>query len=123
VLFSNPFSVAWLTGFAPPTQVGPSPFAGGLPLVWREITMQNTRRFLNQLGLPPGDAYDLPTSAKRFPDGAQYRVEIPSVEGPRARAPGRHRARHVAPVLSRGQNLVARRERFGDSARLRDERL
>jgi hypothetical protein len=27
---------------------------------------------------------DLPTSPKRFPDGAQYRVEIPSVEGPRA---------------------------------------
>jgi hypothetical protein len=29
---------------------------------------------------------DLPTSTKRFPDGAQYRVEIPSVEGPRALA-------------------------------------
>ena len=38
------------------------------------------------LGLPSGDAYDLPTSPKRFPDGAQYRVEIPSVEGPRALA-------------------------------------
>jgi hypothetical protein len=36
------------------------------------------------MGLPSGDAYDLPTSPKRFPDGAQYRVEIPSVEGPKA---------------------------------------
>ncbi len=37
-----------------------------------------------RLGLPTGDRYDLPTSAARFPDGAQYRVEIPSTEGPRA---------------------------------------
>jgi len=46
--------------------------------------MQATRDFIRSLGLPPGDLNDLPTSAKRFPDGAQYRVEIPSVEGPRA---------------------------------------
>jgi hypothetical protein len=46
--------------------------------------MQATRDLLRKLGLPAGDAYDLPTSAKRFPDGAQYRVEIPSVEGPNA---------------------------------------
>ncbi|UCC61569.1 MAG: U32 family peptidase [Anaerolineae bacterium] len=48
--------------------------------------MQSTRVFLQSLGLPPGDLYDLPSSPKRFPDGAQYRVEIPSVEGPRALA-------------------------------------
>ena len=35
------------------------------------------------LGLPEKDLYDLPDSGKRFPDGARYRVEIPSVEGPR----------------------------------------
>ncbi|WP_069803141.1 U32 family peptidase [Thermogemmatispora onikobensis] len=46
--------------------------------------MQETRAFLRRLGLPTGDAHDLPTSSKRFPDGAQYRVEIPSVEGPAA---------------------------------------
>ncbi|MBI3988626.1 MAG: U32 family peptidase [candidate division NC10 bacterium] len=46
--------------------------------------MEETRKFLAQMGLPGRDAYDLPTSAQRFPDGAQYRVEIPSVEGPRA---------------------------------------
>lgn len=45
--------------------------------------MDSTRRFLNSLGLPAGDLYDLPTSQKRFPDGAQYRIEIPSTEGPR----------------------------------------
>jgi hypothetical protein len=43
-----------------------------------------TRRFLESLGLPAGDAHDLPDSEKRFPDGAHYRVEIPSVEGPAA---------------------------------------
>jgi len=48
--------------------------------------MQASRTFLQKLGLPPGDLHDLPTSAKRFPDGAQYRLEIPSVEGPRAMA-------------------------------------
>lgn len=48
--------------------------------------MDQTRNALRGLNLPPGDAYDLPTSDKRFPDGAQYRVEIPSVEGARALA-------------------------------------
>jgi len=48
--------------------------------------MQKIRDYIRVLGLPPGDAFDLPTSPKRFPDGAQYRVEIPSVEGPRALA-------------------------------------
>lgn len=35
------------------------------------------------LGLPGRDLHEPPDSGKRFPDGAQYRVEIPSVEGPR----------------------------------------
>ena len=46
--------------------------------------MRTTRDILAELGLPGHDAHDLPASAKRFPDGGQYRVEIPSVEGPRA---------------------------------------
>src|SRR5436309_11554653 len=41
-----------------------------------------TREFLRSIGLPPGDLGELPDSAKCFPDGAQYRVEIPSTEGP-----------------------------------------
>jgi hypothetical protein len=35
------------------------------------------------LGLPARDLSELPDGEKRFPDGAEYRVEIPSVEGPR----------------------------------------
>ena len=41
-----------------------------------------TRSFLESIGLPGGDLHDLPSSEKRFPDGAHFRVEIPSVEGP-----------------------------------------
>jgi hypothetical protein len=46
--------------------------------------VEDAKRLLQDLGLPPGDRYDLPSSPLRFPDGAQYRVEIPSVEGPAA---------------------------------------
>ncbi len=46
--------------------------------------MEATRAFLRQIDLPDGDGHHLPDSDKRFPDGAQYRVEIPSVEGPNA---------------------------------------
>jgi hypothetical protein len=38
--------------------------------------------FLAGLGFPPSDLHELPRSEKRFPDGAHYRVEIPSTEGP-----------------------------------------
>lgn len=44
--------------------------------------MQQWRDFLAGEGFAPSDD-GLPDSTKRFPDGAQYRVEIPSVEGPR----------------------------------------
>jgi Peptidase family U32 len=44
--------------------------------------MRESRELLEQLGHPSSDFKELPTSTKRFPDGAQYRVEIPSVEGP-----------------------------------------
>ena len=63
--------------------------------------MQDTRDFLASLGLPRGDAYDLPTSSKRFPDGAQYRVEIPSVEGPRALAAVLEEGEHQRVLIQR----------------------
>ena len=45
--------------------------------------MTSTRALLESIGLPGRDLHELPASAKRFPDGAQYRIEIPSTEGPR----------------------------------------
>jgi hypothetical protein len=49
-------------------------------------TKSAVQTYLNGRGLPCSDAYNLPDSAVRFADGAQYRIEIPSVEGPRALA-------------------------------------
>ncbi|MCY3978754.1 MAG: U32 family peptidase [Chloroflexi bacterium] len=48
--------------------------------------MRKTGDFLERMGFARGELYNLPTSPKRFPDGAQYRIEIPSTEGPRALA-------------------------------------
>jgi len=44
--------------------------------------MGETRAFLASIGLPPGDLHELPDSHLLFPDGVQYRTEIPSLEGP-----------------------------------------
>ena len=45
--------------------------------------MKETRVFLKKIGMPEGDAYNLPTSEKRFSDGAQYRFEVPGIQGPK----------------------------------------
>lgn len=44
--------------------------------------MKETREFLESIGQPGGDLYDLPTSEKRFSDGGQYRFEVPGIQGP-----------------------------------------
>ena len=46
--------------------------------------MEPIQTLLQELGLPTSDRHDLPTSPHTVPDGAHYRVEIPSVEGPAA---------------------------------------
>ena len=48
--------------------------------------MKASREFLERRGLPGRDPVECPTSTKRFPDGGQYRIEIPSTEGPRSLA-------------------------------------
>src|SRR3990170_6130053 len=45
--------------------------------------MKKTQQFLNKLNLPSEDNHALKPSGRRFPDGGQWRIEIPSVEGPR----------------------------------------
>jgi Peptidase family U32 len=42
------------------------------------------REFLTAAGLPAADEIALVTSEARFPDGGQFRIEIPSTEGPEA---------------------------------------
>ena len=49
----------------------------------RSSDRMSIRDGLERMGLPAGDLHELPTSEKRFPDGAHYRFEIPSTEGPR----------------------------------------
>ena len=44
--------------------------------------MASGESILSKLHLPWRDAHDLPLSSKRFDDGGQYRIEIPSCEGP-----------------------------------------
>jgi hypothetical protein len=48
--------------------------------------MKETRSFLEKIGLPGGDLFDLPTSTKRFDDGGQYRFEVPGIQGPKVMA-------------------------------------
>ena len=44
--------------------------------------MEQTRKFLESIGLPGGDDYALTTSKKRFDDGGQYRFEVPGIQSP-----------------------------------------
>jgi hypothetical protein len=71
--------------------------------------MVATREALARLGLPGHDPAELPTSAARFPDQGQWRVEIPSVEGPLAfRAVTDEAARRQVPVhrISQGSGIM-----------------
>lgn len=45
---------------------------------------EKTRTYLTSLGLPPGDLFDMPTSSARFPDGAAFRIEVPTVNSAEA---------------------------------------
>jgi len=45
--------------------------------------MKKTQQFLAKLKLPGEDNHALKPSSKRFRDGGEYRIEIPSCEGPR----------------------------------------
>lgn len=42
--------------------------------------IKRIREFMERLGIPGRDLYNLPSSEKTFPDGAHYRVEIAGVE-------------------------------------------
>ncbi|MGD9840567.1 MAG: hypothetical protein AB7U87_02515 [Candidatus Bipolaricaulis sp.] len=46
------------------------------------MDQRKVAKLMEKHGIPGRDAYDLPTSPHRFPDGAQYRMEISGVERP-----------------------------------------
>jgi hypothetical protein len=70
--------------------------------------MKETAARLVRLGIPT-DESALPSSAKRFPDGAQVRFEIPSIESPEALEACLEAARqHEVPVhrVSQGSGIM-----------------
>jgi hypothetical protein len=46
------------------------------------MKMDEVAKLIEKHGIPGRDAWDLPTSDKRFPDGAWYRMEVSGVERP-----------------------------------------
>ena len=46
------------------------------------MKMDRVSAAMEKVGIPGRDIYELPTSTKRFPDGAWYRMEISGVERP-----------------------------------------
>jgi hypothetical protein len=45
---------------------------------------EETREYVKKLGLPSGDLFDMPSSPLRFPDGAAFRIEVPTVNSAEA---------------------------------------
>ncbi len=71
--------------------------------------MKTTQQFLAKLKLPSEDNHALKPSSKRFKDGGQYRIEIPSVEGPRVfRAVLEAAKEHKVPIhrVSQGSGIM-----------------
>jgi hypothetical protein len=45
---------------------------------------EETKKYLKKIGMPQGDAYDMPSSDLRFPDGGAFRIEVPTVNSAEA---------------------------------------
>jgi hypothetical protein len=45
---------------------------------------EKTKKYVETLGFPTGDCYDLPSSLQRFPDDAHFRIEVPTINSPKA---------------------------------------
>ncbi len=90
--------------------------------------MKKTQQFLAKLKLPAEDNHALEPSKKRFADGGQYRLEIPSVEGPRVfREVLKAAKEYKVPVhrVSQGSGvMLLTRDEISEMARIgHDERI
>ena len=61
--------------------------------------------FLNQLGLPGGDLFDLPSSESRFNDGAHFRTEVSTINSVEA----------LVALLNRSEQLEITINRVGET--------
>lgn len=61
----------------------------------------DTRKYLEKIGLPGTDLYDLPTSGATFPDGAHFRIEVPTVNTAEAVAALLERAEELGVTINR----------------------
>jgi hypothetical protein len=62
---------------------------------------EDTRTYLEKLGLPGSDLWDLPTSGATFPDGAHYRIEVPTINTAEAAAALVKRAEELGIQINR----------------------
>ena len=76
---------------------------------------EDTRTYLEKLGLPGSDLWDLPTSGATFPDGAHYRIEVPTINTAEAAAALVERAEELGVQINRIT------ETFGMFRHTRDE--
>jgi hypothetical protein len=76
---------------------------------------EDTRTYLEKLGLPGSDLWDLPTSGATFPDGAHYRIEVPTINTAEAAAALVQRAEELGIQINRIT------ETFGMFRHTRDE--
>jgi len=60
-----------------------------------------TRKYLEKLGLPGSDVWDLPTSGATFPDGAHFRIEVPTVNTAEAAAALLERVKELGVTVNR----------------------
>jgi hypothetical protein len=62
---------------------------------------EDTRTYLQKLGLPGSDLWDLPTSGATFPDGAHFRIEVPTINTAEAAAALVQRAEELGIQINR----------------------
>lgn len=60
-----------------------------------------TRMYLDKIGLPPEDLWDLPTSKATFSDGANFRIEVPTINTAEAAKALLERARKLNITVNR----------------------
>jgi len=78
--------------------------------------MDKIAQAMERAGFPGTDRYDLPTSARTFPDGAHYRVELSGIETPKVLAAAIDEARkqgvpfHRAVSMVRGASMLTREQ-------------